>query len=587
MPKSSKYIVPAIFSLIAVALYCFWAIPYRAAMGYREELQLFQTTAAYFAGLMAVPGGMAVYIGEFCTQFFNNYMIGAAVMAGIMTAFMLLCYAIIGRQAPRVPKPLRLAFSFIPLLSLWLTLGNQNVTLAFPVALIMVVGAALVHSCASRTRLRGVLLMLVLTSLLYWLAGPAACVLTLLIIITAVRQIRYNESIQPALRSAAMAVAAVIWLGLNIWIWSLRSAYPFTYQLLGTGYLLEPGVCSPGIVITMILTAAVSLPAMLLWRVKLKIALPALMAAEAAAALLIYPKAWPEATYRLIDYDYMVRANDWEGILRYSDRHDPDLPLSVSATNLALAMTGQLDARAFDYYQNGPGGLIPSFRKESISSWLTGEIFFQLGLVNSAQRFYFEGMEAIPNFNKSARAMKRLAETAMLRGDYEVAEKYLRILQNTLFYGKWATRTLALIRNPKEIDSHPLYGALRRRMIDDDALFSDANLDGFLARLYTRDPGNDVARQYLIVYPLMERDLAGFAEYMALVAGQRPEYNPPLAQQALAFMAMKSGRELPANAVPPAVEQSLRGFAQAWTSKNQALIDGYRRTLFYYLLSDE
>ena len=89
----------------------------------------------------------------------------------------------------------------------------------------------------------------------------------------------------------------------------------------------------------------------------------------------------------------MVRANDWEGILRYSDAHEPNLPLSVSATNLAAAMTGRLDAIAFNYPQHGPEGLIPPFLKETLSSWNTGEIFFQLGLVNSAQRFYHSQLQ--------------------------------------------------------------------------------------------------------------------------------------------------------------------------------------------------
>lgn len=585
--STSSFIFFGTVTLIAVGLYCFWAIPYRAAMGYREEMQLFQTTTAYFSGLVSRPGGMATYIGEFLTQFFNNYMIGAFAMAAVMTLFMLLCHAIIVRQAPRASKVLRLAASLIPLISLWLTLGNQNVTLTFPIALILALGGALAHSCASRTRPQGVMLMLALTAAIYWLAGPAAAVTTLLIIITGVKQIRKKEPGKSLLRSAAMAVAAVIWLGLNVWIWSLAVTYPFTYQLAGIGYLLEPDVCYPGIVITMILTAAASLPAMLLARVRTGIALTSLGVAEAAACLILYPKAWPEDTYRLIDYDYMVRANDWEGILNYSDRHDPGQPLSVGATNLALAMTGRLDSRAFDYYQHGTGGLIPGFRKESVSSWTTGEIFFHLGLINNAERFYFEGVEAIPNYNKSARAMKRLAETAMLRGDYPLAEKYLRILQNTLFYGKWAGRTLEMIRNPQLIDSHPLYGTLRRRMIDDTGLFNEGETDRTLAALVMHDPGNDVARQYLVVHPLLDRDLDKFAGYMGMMTERQPQYSPLLAQQALAFMAMKSGRQLPANAVTPGVEQSLRGFAQAWTSKDPERIEPYRRTLYYYLLSDE
>lgn len=314
---------------------------------------------------------------------------------------------------------------------------------------------------------------------------------------------------------------------------------------------------------------------------------PTLVGIELIALLALYSKSYDTATYRLIDYDYMVRANDWEGILRYSDAHEPNLPLSVSATNLAAAMTGQLDAIAFNYPQHGPEGLIPPFLKETLSSWNTGEIFFQLGLVNSAQRFYFEGMEAIPNYNKSSRAIRRLAETAIIRGDYTLAEKYLTMLRNTLFYKKWAQRNLDLIRNPKNVDNHPLYGTLRKRMIDEDYMFSEGELDKTLGQLFLKDPTNTPAKQYLILYPLLQRDLNKFAQYMGVVAEADPRYNPLLAQQALAFISMKNGQQIPQGAVPESVVNQLRGFASAWTGKNPDLIEPYRRSLFYYLLSEE
>ena len=61
-------------------------------------------------------------------------------------------------------------------------------------------------------------------------------------------------------------------------------------------------------------------------------------------------------------------------------------------------------------------------------------------MINDAQRFAFEAMEAIPNFRKSGRCLKRLAETNLINGQYEVAAKYLRILSKTLFYKDWAKK---------------------------------------------------------------------------------------------------------------------------------------------------
>ena len=584
--SSSKYIVAVAFAVIAAALYLFWAFPYRAALGYREEMQLFQTTGIYLADLAFRPAGISVYVGEFLTQFFNNYWIGAAVMSLMMVMSGLSCYLICGALSKKDQKIVNLMLSIFPLIFLWLFMGNQDVTLGFVTALLTVTFGACFYISTDDCYpiAEKYLRMIVATSLLYWLAGPITIVFTLLIITyTCVTgQI-------PIANKACLVTVSLITLVANILAWALVITYPFSYQLIGIGYLLTPDVLKADQLIIEALCIIVPIAAYLMARgnVSKKRVLPILVAVIVVPAIILYPKAYDKATYRLIDYDYMVRANDWDGILRYSDRHDPDLPLSVSATNLALGMTGQLDARAFDYYQNGTEGLLPPFVKETLSSWTTGEIFFQLGMVNSAQRFYFEGMEAIPNYNKSSRALRRLAETAMIRGEYRLAEKYLRMLENTTFYRKWAQRNLELVKDPQAVEAHPLYGQLRKNMVDEDYLFSEGELDKTIGQLFLKDPANNIARQYLILYPLLQRDLDKFSQYMGVVADSHPQYNPPLAQQALAFMSMKNGQPIPQGAVSPMAEQSLRGFAQAWTSKNPDLIAQHRHTLYYYLLSDK
>ena len=583
--SSSKYIVAVAFAVIAAALYLFWAFPYRGALGYREEMQLFQTTGSYFAGFALRPAGIAIYIGEFLTQFFNNYWIGGAVMSLLMVMFVVSCYLICNKFTSGHSKINNLLLSLIPLTFLWRFFGNQDVTLGFITALLIVTFGTYfyVSTDYDYPSAEKCLRVIVATSLLYWVAGPITIVFTLLIIAFTCfsRQISVGKK-------AIVATVAILAMIANIYLWSIFITYPISYQLIGIGYLLTPDVLNSYQLIFEALCVIVPIAAHLMARgnASTKRILPILVLFVVVPAVIRYSKAYDKATYRLIDYDYMVRANDWEGILRYSDAHNPDLPLSVSATNLALGMTGQLDSRAFDYYQNGTEGLIPPFSKEAISSWTTAEIFFQLGMINSAQRFYYEGMEAIPNYNKSSRAVKRLAEIAMIRGEYKLAEKYLRMLENTIFYRKWAQRNHEQIKDLTAI-APPIHCQLRQRMIDEDYLFSEAELDKTLGQLFIKDPGNDLARQYLILYPLLQRDLDKFVQYMGVVAESLPQYNPLLAQQALAFISMKNGQPIPKNMVSPMVEQSLRGFAQAWTSKNPELIEPYRHTLFHYLISNE
>ncbi|MDE6337444.1 MAG: hypothetical protein K2L34_12820 [Muribaculaceae bacterium] len=584
--SSSKYILIILSLAIAVIVYCFWAFPYRALLSYREQFQLFQTTGTYFSDLASRPGGIAIYIGEFLTQFFNNFWIGAAVITGLMLLFLLLCYFLINRFAPTITKITKFTLSLIPFISIWMLYGNPDVTFCFLTALLIAIATAYAYISSngnnSTSAAERYLKMAVVTALVYWLAGHTTIVFTLLI----VGYISKSPNISIT-NKLFFALLSLVWLAANVAIWSYSLPYPLSYQLIGIGYLMTPDKLYAVVLIVELLTMLVPYAAAFIGQRPLKIVVPTLIALELLAIVILFPKAYDKTTHRLIDYDYMVRANNWNGIIKASDKHIPDLPLTVSATNLALGMTEQLDSRAFDYYQNGVEGLLPPFAKEPLSSWTTGEIFFQLGMINSAQRFYFEGMEAIPNYNKSSRAIKRLAETAMIRGDYPLAEKYLHLLENTLFYKKWAQRNLALIKTPDGVESHPLYGSLRKRMINEDYLFSEGELDKTLGQLYLKDFGNNLAKQYLILYPLLQRDLNKFGQYMGVVTESQSQYNPLLAQQAVAFISMKNGQPVPSNIVPPMVEQSLRSFAQAWTSKNPELIAPHRRTLYYYLLSNE
>ena len=110
--------------------------------------------------------------------------------------------------------------------------------------------------------------------------------------------------------------------------------------------------------------------------------------------------------------------------------------------------------RMFEFYQNGTEGLLPEFQRDFTSPLPTSEAYYHLGMVNTAQRFTFEAMEAIPNFNKSGRCFKRLAETNLINGQYEVAAKYLRLLRKTIFYRDWAEDAMTYLYNEEKINAH-------------------------------------------------------------------------------------------------------------------------------------
>ncbi len=298
----------------------------------------------------------------------------------------------------------------------------------------------------------------------------------------------------------------------------------------------------------------------------------------------LIPFGFNEKKYELIEYDYLVRIKDWNGIIAKAEEQTPDLPMSVSATNLALAMTNQLGDRAFEFYQRGSEGLLPKFERNFATTQLTGEIYFHLGLVNTAQRFAFEAMESIPNYNKSGRVIKRLAETNLINREYKVAEKYLHMLEKTIFYRKWAKRMLAMIGDEKAIDAHPLYGTLRKYRLKEDFLFSDRELDKICGHLFMHCHENQMAAQYLLMAPLLDKDLPLFMQYAQYVQSQI-RYNPRSCQEAIAFAFMQQRQQPPQGLVSPMVMQQMSDFARVYSNGGQQSpeMGRFKNTVWYYL----
>ena len=150
-------------------------------------------------------------------------------------------------------------------------------------------------------------------------------------------------------------------------------------------------------------------------------------------------------------------------------------------------------------------------------SIMTAEIYFHLGLVNTAQRLDFDSMEALADNAKSVRAIKRLAETNLINGQYDVARKSLKLLKNTMFYASWADKTMMLLNNEKAINEHPLYGHLRKLRLTEDFLFSDDQIDKIMGQLFMRNTENTLAMQYLLFLPKLEGNEQKYMMYLNYV----------------------------------------------------------------------
>lgn len=561
MKKLSNYWAGWLLTLVlGVLVFLFWWRRYPFALTYQEQLQLFMFDDDYFCGRIAEPGGLARYIAEFLVQFYNGVIFGALIIAVLYMLLQRLTWRLMCSES-------HYALSFLPAVMLWYAMGDESVMLTYVVALLMAMAAALAwikctEKCAQWVKW---LVLLFVIPVLYWFVGP-------LVLLVALLMAPWVIAVQGVIYSLVLMLFSAHYL-----------PYPMMRVVLGISYYRFP-VTLPyllmaiPVVIALLAYVTNKLPKAKQW----------VNVAEVLLVLVVLgglvDLGYDKKKYELIEYDYLVRVRDWNAIIAKAEKHAPDLPMSVSATNLALAMTNQLGDRAFEFYQRGPQGLFPKFERNFASSQLTGEIYFHLGLINTAQRLAFEAMEAIPNYNKSARVVKRLAETNIINGQYKIAEKYLRMLEKTIFYRPWALRMIAMLGNEKTINDEPLFGTLRQYKLQKDLFFSDGELDNICGQLFLHNNQNMMAAQYLLILPLMDRDIERFMSYVQVVQNH-VQYNPRSCQEAIAFAFMRRGQMPPQGIVNQMILNEMNDFARIYSSnRNSPELYRFRNTVWNYLM---
>ena len=510
---------PLLSLLFGVAVVIFWAVPYVGGLCFQEQYQMFLFDTGYFLERIVLPGGLADYISELLVQFYYMPVLGGAIIALLLIGIQAVVWGLMKQYGARHDFPGYL-LSFLPSIALWCAMGDQNVLLSFVVALFGALVIGWIHN-RFHNRLVKVVFELVSTALVYWFLGPVVFVYVVLMIGDTLKNALQKGSILSGIGySACILVLTIAWILLS----TQTLQYPVSRLFLGLNYYRYPGVTFLLIYIVMALAAFIPFLGMLhphssalqKWQ-KSKWVMVASYVIVLFASVWGIRTSFDELTYEMIDYDFWIRTEQWNKIIEHAEKKPATSPLGVSSVNLALSQTGQLPDRLFEFYQNGAEGLFPAFSRDMTSPISTSEVFYRLGMVNDAERYMFEAQEAIPNFRKSARLTRRIAECEIINGNYEVAAKLLRRLQKTIFYSNWANQTMALLGNEKAINRHPIYGKLRKyREKKQDFLFSDREMDQMLGLLFLNDKSNKMAYEYLMCYVLLQRDFNKFMQYYPL-----------------------------------------------------------------------
>ena len=463
-----KYLHYIYTFLFGVAVLLFFGLVYPHHLHYQEQYQLFLFDSNYVWEIVRLPGGVADLLGRFCTQFFLFAWVGAFIIAVLLSLIQLLTLRLVNWGW-------LYGLSFVPSFLLWIFLLDEHALLGgvWAVLLTQLAVWGLVQLKGWTQRIAIVITLFVL----YWIAFGGS------------HYYRY-PTIFPTLLYVAWASAVIL---------------PFLVRFCQNHF-----------------SFLVPRSSLLISRSSFLVPLSSFIVVSAIMGTIV----WKGANFKaekVMQYDFMACHQQWNRILQTVDKERPNNQIGVTVQNLALAMHGLLVDHGHEYNQNGIAGLLPDVQSDATSPMPTAEAFYQLGMIYVAQRTVFEAQEAILDFQKSARCYKRLAQTNLIIGSYEVARKYLTALQKTLFYRDWANETLPLLGNEEAIAKHPEYGRLRKCAYGEDFYFSDHTTPEMLESLYYSNPDNHLALQYLIAYYMLTGDREGYAKLMEEVRSKRED----------------------------------------------------------------
>ena len=222
---------------------------------------------------------------------------------------------------------------------------------------------------------------------------------------------------------------------------------------------------------------------------------------------------WDSDKWELLKQDYLIRNERWDEVIERAKKHEVHTPFWSNSVNLALAMTGQLADKMFDFWQSGTDALLMPMVRDNMSDLPTAEAFWRLGMVNSAQRYMSDIQESILNARKSGRCEQRIVECMLVNGQYKPARKHIALLQKSLFYRSWATSASMIVEAATSPGLSPLQAAIEKKRAmryKQNFLYNYAEIDKMLAILFQENTGNKMALEYFLGQLLLKGDAQTF-----------------------------------------------------------------------------
>ena len=463
-----------------------------------EQYSLFCPKGDWLRVFFEQPGGLLALAGAFLTQFCHYPVLGAAVFALLMGLLTWLTEKAFGLEGRAV------WLSTLPALFLLLFVTRLD----YSIYLFRTYGllySQLLGFCATAT-----LLLLYRKCFLGKRGGPlfvAAAVLAgyplfgafalLAAVLMALLALREGKRGFAELAVALVAVAAVPWLCRDLPGFFPRIHRKYVY-FAAFPYMefLDNVIC-----LVPLILAAAAMVALCFLRKAGRIAVPVIL----GAALLAVAGAscWDRGFHTVLSMERAVSDQDWDKVLKLARKEQDPNRAHVLYRDVALYQKGALTEQMFRY----PDGDAPLHTRAQFPiSYVCGvPVLYYCGMINPCDRL---AMEYSSTFCKNIHYYKYQAKTALVSGEYELARKYLDMVDANWFEGAWVRRYRAFLDNPALMEDDPEFKRLRPLIQDTPTEFEASGPLQEMLYAYFANPEyvNESVFEWQVAFYLIQKD---------------------------------------------------------------------------------
>ena len=217
-------------------------------------------------------------------------------------------------------------------------------------------------------------------------------------------------------------------------------------------------------------------------------------------------------------------------------------------------------------------------------------IYYQMGNVGASMNKAFDSF--VGNRYGNPTMLKMLVKANLIYGSYDLADKYLSLLEKTWAYGEWASQQRRFINNDEAVNADPEYGPKRKGLPKGDYFVFQKG--PYMDMLHLLDAGStDLGtRDYAIAFVILAKDGKNIKRFVESYYGTEVMKEVPvILQQALIAVSEDDLEYCKEHGVTEETIKAYEEYKKTYLSARNsgmnpatALKKDFRKTYWYYYM---